>query len=64
MTSVLAAQDDKRLWKGDAKDRTHRGREWSFPPAFIKEVANRDQDVAAEPSRWAARRWTSRSTMR
>jgi hypothetical protein len=24
------------------------GREWSFPPAFIKEVANRDQDVAAE----------------
>jgi len=24
------------------------GREWSFPPAFIKEVASRDQDVSAE----------------
>jgi len=24
------------------------GREWSFPPAFIKEVASRDQDVVAE----------------
>ena len=24
------------------------GREWSFPPAFIEEVAKRDQDVLAE----------------
>ena len=24
------------------------GREWSFPPAFIKEIESRDQDVAAE----------------
>ena len=24
------------------------GREWSFPPAFIEEVARRDEDVVAE----------------